>query len=135
MAKQTAQLLDRHIGERLRALRLERGMSLDAVAEIIEVSQQQVSRYEQGHNRLSAAQVYRLGRGLDVPVSWFFRGYQEDKDELGRLKIVLQEERGEWRLYGKEDMEQTLLSAWYALPSHRQRERVLSMLEAFSFDL
>ncbi len=135
MYKQTAQSLDIHIGKRLRALRIKRGVSLEVVAEIIEVSQQQVSRYELGRNRLSAAQIYRLARGFDIPVSWFFHGYEEHHEELGRLKIALKEDRGTWNVETKAETEQALIDAWQALPTDLQRQRVLALLEAFSFKI
>ncbi len=133
MYKQTVQSLDTYIGKRLRALRVERGASLDMVAEIIEVSQQQVSRYELGRNRLSAAQLYRLARGLDVPLSWFFQGFEENPDELGRLEIALKDDRGAWHVETTAETEQALMDAWHALPTDLQRRRVLALLEAFSF--
>ena len=48
MQRQTVRRIDKHIGQRLRALRTQRGLSLEAAAEIIEVTQQQMSRYELG---------------------------------------------------------------------------------------
>ncbi|HEB63701.1 MAG TPA: helix-turn-helix domain-containing protein [Gammaproteobacteria bacterium] len=133
MYKQTAQSLDAYIGKRLRALRVERKASLEMVAEIIEVSQQQVSRYELGHNRLSAAQLYRLARGLNVPLSWFFQGFEEKADELGRLEVALKEDRGTWHVETAAETEQALMDAWHALPTDLQRQRVLALLEAISF--
>lgn len=124
--------LNRHIGARLRLLRLQRGLSLDSVAEIIDVSQQQVSRYELGRNRLSAAQLYRLARGLDVPVAWFFRDYDEDHAELQRLRVALREDRGEWHTETPAEEEQALLLAWRALPGSLQRKRLIALIEAFS---
>lgn len=128
--KTTQRVLDRHIGSRLRALRLERGLSLEAVAEIIDVSQQQVSRYELGQNRLSATQLYQLARGLDVPVAWFFREFEESDEERRSGQVWGVSEQ--WEPETQVDKEHALLSAWRALPKAAQRERVLAMLEAFS---
>ncbi len=125
--------LEQHIGKRLRALRRQHEMSLEEVAEILDVTQQQMSRYELGRHRLSAAQLYRLSQGLNVPIAWFFEDYQEDPDELARLEVALREERSGYLAATEKDKEQAVISAWRALPTPLQRDRVLAMLEAFGF--
>ena len=129
---QKADAVDRWVGSRLRILRESRGLSLEAAGEILEVSQQQVSRYERGHHRLSAGQLYRLARGFDVPVSWFYEGYQETQEELDRLRLAVREERSQWRPATQSEQEQALLVAWRALPGAEQREAVQGLMEAFA---
>ena len=64
--------LGQHIGLRLRKIRTRRHMSLSSVGEFIEVSAQQIARYESGQHRISAVSLYRLARAMDIPLSWFF---------------------------------------------------------------
>lgn len=135
MQRQKVRAIDTHIGRRLRALRTQRGLSLEAVAEIIEVTQQQMSRYELGKQKLTADQLFRLGRGLDVPIAWFFQAFEEDPQELQRLQVALHEECSAYLAATDKDKEQAMLSAWRALPTPVQRERVLAMLEAFGFGI
>ena len=129
MNKKTANSLDGHIGRRLRAKRLEYGMSLETLAELIEVTPQQMSRYELGANRISAAQIYRIARGLNVPVGWFFEGFEEDEEELRRIAVTIREDRGVWVPQEKEDRETMLLGAYRRLPSVKTQERFLALLE------
>ena len=82
---------------------------------------------------MSADQLFRLARGLDVPLAWFFENYREDPDELARLEVALREERNAYLPATEKDKEQAMLSAWRALPTPLQRERVLALLEAFGF--
>ncbi len=135
MQKQNAKALDKHIGKRLRALRQQRKMSLEQLAEILDVTQQQMSRYELGQHRLSAAQLYQLARAFDNNVSWFFQGYRENSEELKRLEVILHENKGAYSTDTKREKEQALLAAWQALPSDLQRERLLALLEAFCFEV
>lgn len=72
MAKPTASELDRHLGLRLKRLRQQEGLSAAALAEMIGSTQQQISRYENGQNKISAAQLYLLAQRFSVPLSWFF---------------------------------------------------------------
>lgn len=105
---------------------------MEQVAELIEVCQQQISRFELGKNRLSAAQLYRLARGLDVPVSWFFEGFKEAGDELTRVRNVVGGSRNTWQSSSEEDLAQALLSHWRALPNDRQRRKVVELVETLT---
>ena len=134
MNKKTVNPLDRHIGQRLRAKRNDSGRSLEALAELINVTPQQMSRYELGANRISAAQLYRIARGLDVPVGWFFEGFEEEEIELQRISIAIREDRGAWAPQNKADREIMLLDAYRRLPSVKVQERFLALLEQIVFD-
>jgi transcriptional regulator with XRE-family HTH domain len=59
---------DRHIGARIRALRLETGTSQEALASAIGVSFQQVQKYEKGVNRVAASTLMDIARALGVGV-------------------------------------------------------------------
>ena len=55
MPKPLVTPIDRHIGDRLKQLRQQEGISAAALAEAIDSTQQQISRYENGQNKLGAA--------------------------------------------------------------------------------
>jgi transcriptional regulator with XRE-family HTH domain len=67
-------LVDKHVGARLRAARLEAGKSQTQVAEALGVTFQQLQKYEKGTNRMSAGTLHELSRLLDTPVQFFFDG-------------------------------------------------------------
>lgn len=60
--------LDIAIAERLRTLRLARGLSQQVVAARCGLSFQQLQKYESGQNRISAARLMALAHALDVPL-------------------------------------------------------------------
>ena len=66
--------IDRHVGARLRAARLESGKSQTEVADAIGITFQQVQKYEKGTNRISAGTLHELSRLFDRPVQFFFDG-------------------------------------------------------------
>lgn len=72
--KGRAEPVDAHVGQRLRLLRKERGLSQTALAARVGVTFQQLQKYETGKNRLSASRLYRLASVLRVDVSAFFDG-------------------------------------------------------------
>jgi len=51
--------IDRHVGKRIRLGRQKAGVTQNDLAEHLEVSFQQVQKYEGGTNRISAGKLYR----------------------------------------------------------------------------
>jgi transcriptional regulator with XRE-family HTH domain len=70
--------IDQHVGERIRARRAELGLTQEQLAEALNVSYQQVQKYETGANRISAGRIFELARKLRVDVSYFFEGLPLD---------------------------------------------------------
>lgn len=64
--------VDVRIGKKLRAVRMERGMSQGKLGESIGVSFQQVQKYEFGKNRISCSRLDHIAKALDLPHSFFF---------------------------------------------------------------
>jgi transcriptional regulator with XRE-family HTH domain len=77
----TAIHIDNHVGQRLRQRRQELGLSQTAVADQLEVTFQQVQKYERGMNRISASRLHDLCGILNVPVEYFFDGLEAVADE------------------------------------------------------
>ncbi len=61
-----------HVGARLRVRRTLLGMSQTMLGEAIGLTFQQVQKYENGKNRISASRLFDLSRVLDVPIAYFF---------------------------------------------------------------
>ena len=76
--------INRHIGARLALLRDKLGLTQKEVGVILGVTQQQVRKYENGENRLSACALFALARHLHVEVPFFLRGlYPEAQSASG----------------------------------------------------
>lgn len=131
VSRKEGKTLDQHIGDRLRKLRQRLNLTLENVGEILDVSQQQVSRFELGQQRLSASQIYCLARGLNVPVSWFFREFPENGLEIARPRHLISENKTPWRVDSDKDMEVELLNMWRSLNT-RQQEALITLLESFT---
>ncbi len=70
---------DLHVGGRIRLRRKQLGLSMQALAESVNVTFQQIQKYEIGHNRIGSSQLSRLARTLNVPVQYFFEGLPGEK--------------------------------------------------------
>jgi transcriptional regulator with XRE-family HTH domain len=72
---------DMEIAKRVRALRLQRGISQTELGSVLDVTFQQVQKYETGTNRISAGRLQQIAEVLDVPVTYFYAGI-ENNDEV-----------------------------------------------------
>src|SRR6476469_4127011 len=72
--KRRAGAEDVEIGRKIRALRLERGLSQSSLADGIGLTFQQVQKYEKGTNRVSAGRLQQIADLLNVPVMFFYGG-------------------------------------------------------------
>lgn len=74
--------IDLHVGQTVRATRINAGMTQAQLADAIGVRFQQVQKYETGLNRFSASRLKRAADFLSVPVSHFFRGLEDGESNI-----------------------------------------------------
>ena len=63
--------IDMHVGKRVRLRRTLLGMSQEQLGTELNITFQQVQKYERGANRISASRLWDIGQILDVPISFF----------------------------------------------------------------
>ena len=66
--------IDTIVGERIRDRRNDLNMSLEALAQLVNVGRQQLAKYEKATNRVSASMLFEISKALKVPMSYFFVG-------------------------------------------------------------
>lgn len=71
-AKSTG-VIDQLIGLQLRKIRKERNLSQEDIAVHLQMSYQQVQKYESGRNRISASTLYYISILLNRPINDFFQ--------------------------------------------------------------
>ena len=74
--------LNIHIGIRLKQKRIEKNLTQTKVAKALNVTFQQIQKYEKGTNGLSASKIQALSKYLNVPISYFFEEFTEFKEEF-----------------------------------------------------
>lgn len=74
MAIKTPNPTDKHVGARIRMRRLMLGMSQTALADGLDLTFQQIQKYEKGTNRVGASRIQQISEILQVPVSFLFEG-------------------------------------------------------------
>jgi transcriptional regulator with XRE-family HTH domain len=66
--------VDIHVGGRIRLRRRLLGIAQSQLADDLDLTFQQIQKYERGANRVSASTLYALARLLQTPIAWFFEG-------------------------------------------------------------
>lgn len=64
--------VDHYIGIRIRFFRRARRMSQTALGLMLELTYQQVQKYERAKCRVPATRLYRIAQILDIPLDAFF---------------------------------------------------------------
>ena len=70
-------LLNQHLGKKLRLRRTSLGLTQTQVAQAINVTFQQIQKYEKGTNGVSSARLLQLANFLKVEIKFFFEDYQD----------------------------------------------------------
>ena len=68
---------NKHLGNMLKMRRLALGLTQTKVAKAINVTFQQIQKYEKGINGVSSIRLLQLSNYLKVPISYFFESYAE----------------------------------------------------------
>ncbi len=64
--------IDKHVGSRVRMRRMMLGMSQEKLGDALDLTFQQVQKYEKGTNRIGASRLQHIANILQVPVEFFF---------------------------------------------------------------
>lgn len=73
-AKKTPNPIDKHVGSRIRMRRMMLGMSQEKLGDALDLTFQQVQKYEKGTNRVGASRLQHISQILQVPPAFFFDG-------------------------------------------------------------
>lgn len=83
---------NKHLGSKLKLRRLALGLTQTKVAKAINVTFQQIQKYEKGTNGVSSIRLLQLSNYLKVPINYFFEDYSEyliniEKSKEGHTNI------------------------------------------------
>ncbi len=116
--------VDVHVGKRVRHRRWLIGMTQQQLAEKVGIKFQQIQKYETGANRVSASRLWDIAETLEVPVSFFFEGLEEEHKESAGNSMLPADLMGD-----KEALD--LVRSYYAIPEN-QRRRLFELARVLS---
>ena len=105
-----------HLGKKLRMRRLSLGLTQTKVAEAINVTFQQIQKYEKGTNGVSSNRLMQLSNYLKVPITYFFEDFRNFND----IKNTQDD---------NEDLNYSFLSKTFSSLSKSQKEKILQILK------
>lgn len=74
--------VDKHIGSKILSQRLAYGLSRAQLAKKLNITQQQVEKYEKGTNRISASRLPLIAKALSKDISYFYEGLSDDSEPM-----------------------------------------------------
>ena len=78
---------NKHLGNKLKLRRLALGLTQTKVAKAINVTFQQIQKYEKGTNGVNSIRLLQLSNYLKVPINYFFEDYSEYLINIDRSKV------------------------------------------------
>jgi transcriptional regulator with XRE-family HTH domain len=124
--ERSATAIDRRLGQRVRARRLEMGMSQERLAFLLGVTFQQVQKYEKGKNRIAASRLFDIASALEIPVNGFFEGLAPTKGDIGDNESGAIE-----RALATTEGHQ-LMTSFAAIESLQVRKRLIGVVQALA---
>ena len=109
---------NRHLGAKLRMKRLSLGLTQTKVAQAINVTFQQIQKYEKGTNGISSMRIMQLANFLKVPVVYFFEDFP-----------LYANANKEGNLSETEDLNYSFLAKLFASFSDQQKDKILQVLK------
>ena len=105
-----------HLGKKLRMRRLSLGLTQTKVAQAINVTFQQIQKYEKGTNGVSSSRLMQLAQFLKVPITYFYEEYKDYKDMVGTNDTT-------------EDLNYSFLTKTFSSLSKTEKEKILQVLK------
>ena len=126
---------NKHLGNMLKMRRLALGFTQTKVAKAINVTFQQIQKYERGANRIGASRLFQLSRILDVPISFFFEDIPANlRTAEGQVTIGLREREQKTLepdpLARRETLE--LVRAYYRISNPKVRKRLFELTKSLA---
>ena len=110
---------NRHLGSKLRMRRLSLGLTQTKVAQAINVTFQQIQKYEKGTNGISSLRIMQLANFLKVPVVYFFEDfplYESSNNSSSELMKT-------------EDLNYSFLAKLFSNLSEDQRDKIFQVIK------
>ena len=107
---------NKHLGNKLKLRRLALGLTQTKVAKAINVTFQQIQKYEKGTNGISSLRVMQLANFLKVPVVYFFEDFPEYSNNV--------KDDG-----GEENYNYAFLAKLFSTLSSQQKDKIRQVLE------
>lgn len=128
--------IDMHVGKRVRVRRTLLGMSQEQLGESLNITFQQVQKYERGANRISASRLWDISQILDVQISHFFDDMTDDtmRSSPRRVssgeRVDFEDDNVRDPMARRETLE--LVRTYYSIEKAKVRKRITEMVKSIA---
>jgi transcriptional regulator with XRE-family HTH domain len=119
--------VDIHVGQRLRQRRSLLGLTQESLADATGLTFQQIQKYEQGKNRVSASRLYQLSKILNVDPNYFFDAVAEKLAAIGLAEDQDPFENSQDVFTRKETID--LVKTYYQIEDPKIRKNILKIIK------
>ena len=128
--------VDVHGGKRVGLRRILLGMSQEQLGASLNITCQQVQKYERGANRISASRLRDISQILDVQISYFFGDMTDDTMRSSPCRV----RRGENIDFDDDNVRDLmarcetleLVRTYYSIESLKVRKRISEMVKSLA---
>jgi len=132
--------IDMHVGKRIRLRRTLLGMSQEQLGSELDITFQQVQKYERGANRVSASRLWDISQLINLPINYFFDDMSENtmrssprRVSRGADDVDLSDEQTKDPMARRETLE--LVRTYYSIKTPLVRKRVSDMVKSIAVTL
>ena len=129
-----------HVGKRIRLRRTLLGMSQEQLGSELDITFQQVQKYERGANRVSASRLWDISQLINLPINYFFDDMSENtmrssprRVSRGADDVDLSDEQTKDPMARRETLE--LVRTYYSIKTPLVRKRVSDMVKSIAVTL
>ncbi|MGC6531333.1 MAG: helix-turn-helix domain-containing protein [Candidatus Puniceispirillaceae bacterium] len=128
--------VDVHVGRRIRLRRTLLGMSQEQLGSALNITFQQVQKYERGANRVSASRLWDISQIIDVPISYFFEEMSDVTLKASPRKMASNSSNDITVDDAKDPMARRetleLVRTYYSIEEAHVRRRIADMVKAIA---
>lgn len=122
--------IDTDVGSRVKTRRLMLGMSQEELANSIDLTFQQVQKYERGTNRISVSRLVEISKALKTPLEFFLAGYMSGQGRHGFRGVADSRQAPLEPEIKKDSLE--LMRAYQQIKSPHLKKQLLEMAKAMA---
>ena len=131
-SKGKADNVDKLVSRRLKMRRVLLGMSQQDIGKAVDVSIQQVQKYEKATNRISSGKLFTIAKFLKVPITYFY----EQSDESEIIANAFAEEDAKYEAEGSNNVTEkeivSLIKAFSEIKSLQSRKKITELVKTMA---
>ena len=136
-SKKNSNEIDIQIGQRLRIRRTSLGMTQEELGNTLNVTFQQIQKYERGINRISSAALYEISKALKTDINYFFDTVKVQNQHLSTTYNFSESSHSSLHesqeCYQEEcDDIEILVKSYLTIKDQKVRESILKLVKSLS---